>query len=176
MRFLSLKYFLYNNACNFWTLAPIINFLLIDHLSTYIPVTTRQQEPRGVFGKNGSHWHYLANVFSHVPILWIINQFQFHPIFLMFLVFYIFYSILVWVLYLDHNYYFRFFFDIHIWVIPKNISNFCGPILYLIKLTANWHYYFLVPAFSLFLCAKQIFVSAIFGMCSKTIWGNASSF
>ena len=36
-----------------------LNFLLIDHLSTCLPVTTRQREPTGDFAKNGSHWHYL---------------------------------------------------------------------------------------------------------------------
>ena len=37
-----------------------LNFLLIDHLSTCLPVTTRQKSPRGGFAKNGLHWHYLA--------------------------------------------------------------------------------------------------------------------
>ena len=36
-----------------------LNFLLIDHLSTCLPVTTRQKSPRGDFAKNGLHWHYL---------------------------------------------------------------------------------------------------------------------
>ena len=30
-----------------------LNFLLIDHLSTCLPVTTRQKSPRGDFAKNG---------------------------------------------------------------------------------------------------------------------------
>ena len=37
-----------------------LNFLLIDHLSTCLPVTTRQKSPRGDFAKNGLHWHYLG--------------------------------------------------------------------------------------------------------------------
>ena len=43
-----------------------LNFLLIDHLSICLPVTTRQQEPWGDFAKNGSHWHYLGAGGSHI--------------------------------------------------------------------------------------------------------------
>ena len=49
-----------------------LNFLLIDRLSTCLPVTTRQKSPRGDFAKTGSHWNYLGhtdNPFNHQIII-----------------------------------------------------------------------------------------------------------
>ena len=47
-----------------------LNFLLIDHLSTCLPVTTRQKSPRGDFAKNGLHWHYLRSFDGIEMQLW----------------------------------------------------------------------------------------------------------
>ena len=44
-----------------------LNFLLIGHLSTCLPVTTRQKSPRGGFAKNGSHWNYLYKFMQNHP-------------------------------------------------------------------------------------------------------------